>query len=60
MIDVAQYKTEIASLPGDILVVPRSQMHELLAEVEAGQTAKKTLRRISTIANLCSTAAIGA
>ncbi len=60
MIDVAQYKTEISRIPGDILVVPRSQMTELLAEVEAGQAAKRTLRRISTIANLSSTTAIAA
>lgn len=60
MIDVAQYKTEIANIPGDVLVVPRTQMNELLAEVEAGQTAKRTLRRISTIAGFCATTAIAA
>jgi len=49
MIDVAQYKAEIAALPGDSLIVPRSQMDQLLSELENGQIAKRTLRRIHTI-----------
>jgi hypothetical protein len=49
MIDVAQYKAEIASIPGDAVIVPRTQLHELLAELEAGQAAKRALSRIRTI-----------
>jgi hypothetical protein len=50
MIDVAQYKAEIAAIPGDSLIIPRTQINELLAELENGQIAKRTLRRIHTIA----------
>ncbi len=54
MIDVAQYKAEIAAIPGDSLIVPRSQMDQLLAECENGQIAKRTLRRIYTITGVSS------
>jgi hypothetical protein len=52
MIDVAQYKTEIAAIPGDAIILPRTQINELLAELEAGQIAKRALRRIATISGL--------
>lgn len=50
MIDVAQYKIEIAALPGDSIIVPRAQIHELLAEVETGQRARRALSSLKTMA----------
>ncbi|QCB42218.1 hypothetical protein E5673_08220 [Sphingomonas sp. PAMC26645] len=54
MIDVAQYKAEIAAIPGNSLIIPRAQIDELLNELETGQIAKRTLRRIHTIAAMSS------
>jgi hypothetical protein len=54
MIDIAQYKAEIAAIPGNSIILPRMQMDELLAELEAGQIAKRALSRIRTIATLSS------
>lgn len=52
MIDVAQYEADIAALPGDNLIVPRQQIHQLLAEVKSGQAAKRALNGISTFTAL--------
>jgi hypothetical protein len=49
MIDVAQYKAEIAGIPGKSIILPRDQINELLGEVETGQAAKRALSRIMTI-----------
>jgi hypothetical protein len=54
MIDVAQYKAEIAAIPGEQIILPRTQINELLAELEAGQIAKRALSRIRTISTLSS------
>lgn len=54
MIDVAQYRAEIAAISGDSLIIPRAQINELLSEVESGQIAKRTVRRIQTIAAMSS------
>lgn len=60
MIDVAQYRAEISTIPGDSLILSRTQIHELLAALEAGQLAERKLRRITTIATLSATTALAA
>jgi hypothetical protein len=52
MIDIAQYEADLAALPGDNLIVPRTQMQQLLAEAKSGQAAKRLLSSINTIASL--------
>ena len=54
MIDVAQYKAEIAAIPGESIILPRTQVQELLAELEAGQIARRALSRIRTISLISS------
>lgn len=56
MINVAQYKAAIASLPGDAIVLPRTQMAELLLELEIGQNARRALTNLKSITAIAASA----
>jgi hypothetical protein len=50
MINVAKYKADLAALPGDKLIVPKSQMDQLLDELATGQEAKRALTSLNIFA----------
>lgn len=43
MIDVAHAIAAVAAIPGTVVAMPKSQIAELLAEVELGQRARRIL-----------------
>jgi len=49
MINVAQSKAALAAMAGDVVAMPKSQMAELLAELEIGQHARRALTSLKTI-----------
>jgi len=46
MINVAHARSAIASLPGDHVALPKAQYAQLLAELETGQRARRTLTNL--------------
>ena len=49
MINVAHARTAIASVPGDVVAMPKAQYAQLLAELETGQHARRALTNLRTI-----------
>lgn len=48
MINVEHYEAAIAALPGEDMIVPKSYMNQLLAEVKVGQHARRALTALKT------------
>lgn len=49
MINVAHARTAIASVPGEIVAMSKSQYAQLLTEIETGQNARRALTNLRTL-----------
>lgn len=52
MINVAKSRKDIAAVDGEVLAVPKTQLLQMLAEVEVGQHAQRALTNIRSMVNI--------
>lgn len=57
MINVAHLRAFVAASPGDRIDVSKAQMAELLADIEIGQTARRSLSHLRTETAIAASAA---